>query len=98
MPVSAARQSGAGSEIRLQAALVRTVDGLLAKSFGQRPAGSNLARNRKFESISLQQGVWCEPGFQHDRSAIAEAESQFQKGLDQLARTSGSTSKSTNLE
>src|ERR1700722_16865466 len=31
------------------------------------------ARNRKFESISLQQGVWCEPGFQHDRSAIAEA-------------------------
>ena len=46
----------------------------------------------------LQQGVWCEPGFQHDRSAIAEAASQFQKGLDQLARTSGSTSKSTNLE
>src|SRR5207237_7631502 len=44
-----------------------------------------LARNWKFESISLQQGVWCEPGFQHDRSAIAEAASQFQKGLDQLA-------------
>jgi hypothetical protein len=41
---------------------------------------------------------WCEPGFQHDRSAIAEAASQFQKGQDQQARTSGSTSKSTNLE
>ena len=38
MPVSAERQSGAGPEIRLQAALVRTVDGLLPKSFGQRRA------------------------------------------------------------
>src|ERR1700732_1638558 len=36
MPVSAERQSGAGPEIRLQAALIRTVDGLLPKSFGQR--------------------------------------------------------------
>src|SRR6202011_201449 len=44
MPVCAERQSGAGPEIRLQAALVRTVDGLLPKSFGLRRADSDLAR------------------------------------------------------
>jgi hypothetical protein len=42
---------------------LRTVDGLLPKSFGQRRAGSDLARNRKFESISLQRRVQCEPDF-----------------------------------
>jgi len=36
---------------------LRTVEGLLPKSFGQRRAGSDLARNRKFESISLQRRV-----------------------------------------
>jgi hypothetical protein len=35
---------GYGRKIRLQAALVRPVDGLLPKSFGQRRAGSDLAR------------------------------------------------------
>jgi hypothetical protein len=53
MPVSAERQSGAGPEIRLQAALVRTVDGLLPKSFGQRRAGSDLAREPEDAMISL---------------------------------------------
>ena len=32
-----------------------------SKSFGQRRAGSDLVRNRKFESIPLQQRVGCEP-------------------------------------
>jgi hypothetical protein len=32
-----------------------------SKSFGQRRVGSDLARNRKFESISLQRRVRCEP-------------------------------------
>jgi hypothetical protein len=32
-----------------------------SKSFGQRRAGSDLARNRKFESIPLQRRVKCEP-------------------------------------
>jgi hypothetical protein len=32
-----------------------------SKSFGQRRAGSDLARNRKFESIPLQRRVQCEP-------------------------------------
>ena len=32
-----------------------------SKSFGQRRAGSDLARNRKFESIPLQRRVACEP-------------------------------------
>jgi exonuclease III len=32
-----------------------------SKSFGQRRAGSDLARNRKFESIPLQERVACEP-------------------------------------
>src|ERR1700730_997652 len=36
---------------------LRTVEGLLPKSFGQRRAGSDLARNRKFESISLRRRV-----------------------------------------
>ena len=42
-----------------------------SKSFGQRRAGSDLARNRKFESISLQQRVSCEPDFlAFDRRAL----------------------------
>jgi hypothetical protein len=49
---------------------LRTVDGLLPKSFGQRRAGSDLARNRKFESISLQRRVINEPGRRRSRSAL----------------------------
>jgi hypothetical protein len=40
-----------------------------SKSFGQRRAGSDLARNRKFESISLRQRVECEPGFARREAA-----------------------------
>src|SRR5580700_7245537 len=34
----------------------------------------HLARNRKFESISLQRGVTCEPEFSQDRLAAAQRE------------------------
>ena len=79
--------------------LVRTVDGLLPKSFGQRRAGSDLARNWKFESISLQRRV-CELsvpllsrpegdvrgiGFQTVRTYIAIGNSEARGAM--LART-----------
>ena len=38
-----------------------------SKSFGQRRAGSDLARNRKFESISLQRRVLCETDSSRER-------------------------------
>jgi hypothetical protein len=39
MPLSSERQSGAGTEIRIQAALVRTADGLRQSRFAERRSG-----------------------------------------------------------
>jgi hypothetical protein len=44
-----------------------------SKSFGQRRAGSDLARNRKFESSPLQRRVCCEPLDQVPLAALAIA-------------------------
>jgi hypothetical protein len=81
MPVSAERQPGAGPEIRYKLRLFERLTGY-SQSLLDSGAPAPISRgNRKFESISLQERVTCEPEDQDRRPEGGDQDRQIGASL-----------------